>query len=219
MEFYAVNASPRKHGNTAVVLDYVLQGIRDTHTEAVCERIDLYDYTYTGCVSCFVCKRIGGKSFGKCAKKDELTEVIEKLSKADGIVFGSPIYFHDITAQLRALLERLLFAYHSYEKDGIPQTPKRMPTAFIYTMNVTEEVMRKMDYPNRLERMEGFVERIFTKPEVLYVNNTYQFDDYSKYAASRFDEPEKRKYREEYFPEDCRKAYELGKRMAEQNKS
>ena len=55
-------------------------------------------------------------------------------------------------------------------------------------MNVTEENMWKMGYPERLARMEGFVERVFRRPEILYVNNTCQFDEYGKYVASRFNE-------------------------------
>lgn len=214
MKFYAVNGSPRKNWNTATLLNHALEGIKSVVPEADCERIDLYDHTYTGCISCFACKRVGGKSFGKCAKKDEITEVIEKLSEADGIIFGSPVYFHDITAQLRALLERLLFAYLAYTKEYDSLAPKRMPTAFLYTMNVTEENMWKMGYPERLARMEGFVERVFRRPEILYVNNTCQFDEYGKYAASRFNEEEKLRYREEHFPEDCRKAYQLGEQIA-----
>lgn len=74
--------------------------------------------------------------------------------------------------------------------------------------------MWKMGYPERLARMEGFVERVFRRPEILYVNNTCQFDEYGKYVASRFNEEEKLRYREEHFPEDCRKAYQLGEQIA-----
>ena len=101
MKFYAVNGSPRKSGYTATLLDHALEGIKSVVLEADCERIDLYDHTCSRShFSRSACKRIGGKSFGKCAKKDEITEAIEKLSEADGIIFGSPVYFHDITAQL-----------------------------------------------------------------------------------------------------------------------
>lgn len=217
MRFIAVNGSPRKNWNTAALLDHALEGVKAGELDVQVERIDLYDYTYTGCVSCFACKRKDAPCYGTCARKDAITDVIRKLSEADGIIFGSPIYFHDITAQLRALLERLLFAYLAYEKEYRSLAPKKMPTAFIYTMNATRQGMLEMGYPQRLERMEGFVEKIFTKPEVLYSYNTLQFDDYEKYAASRFNEQEKMAYRDTHFSEDCEKAYQLGERLFRQS--
>lgn len=42
------------------------------------ELINLYDLQYRGCISCFSCKRIGGKSYGKCAVNDELTPILKK---------------------------------------------------------------------------------------------------------------------------------------------
>ena len=110
MKFYAVNGSPRKNWNTATLLDHALEGIKSVVPEADCERIDLYDHTYTGCISCFACKRVGGKSFGKCAKKDEITEVIDKLSEADGIIFGSPVYFAHPSGRLLAFMDRAFYS-------------------------------------------------------------------------------------------------------------
>ncbi|WP_291441120.1 flavodoxin family protein, partial [Desulfovibrio sp.] len=96
MKFYAVNGSPRKKRNTATVLGKALEGITAACPEAQTEMLHLYDYNYKGCISCFECKRLGGKSYGRCAVRDELAPVLEKLSLADGIIFGSPIYFQGI---------------------------------------------------------------------------------------------------------------------------
>ena len=52
--------------------------------------------------------------------------------------------------------------------------------------------------------------------ESIYANDTYQFDDYSKYVATVFDSDKKAKSKEEQFPEDCKKAYEMGLRFTEQ---
>jgi len=59
------------------------------------------------------------------------------------------------------------------------------------------------------------VERILGKAESLFVTDTYQFDDYSKYVATAFDANEKLKRRKEVFPQDCKKAFELGKRLVQ----
>ena len=174
------------------------------------EIINLYDLNYTGCKSCFACKRLGGASYGKCAIKDDIYEVLEKLSQADGIIFGSPIYLSNITGQLQSFLERLLFPYLVYDENYSTIAPKKMPTAFIYTMNVQEELMDKIGYPSTFNKIESSLERILTKPLVMYSNNTYQFDDYSKYKSNAFSEEEKAEHRRTQFPLDCQKAFELG---------
>ena len=147
MKVYAINGSPRKNKNTATLLQKALDGVKESakDKEIETEIINLYDLNYTGCKSCFACKRLGGASYGKCAIKDDIYEVLEKLSQADGIIFGSPIYLSNITGQLQSFLERLLFPYLVYDENYSTIAPKKMPTAFIYTMNVQEELMDKID--------------------------------------------------------------------------
>lgn len=212
MKVYAINGSPRKNKNTAILLQRALDGVKESAKDKKIETeiINLYDLNYTGCKSCFACKRLGGASYGKCAIKDDIYEVLEKLSQADGIIFGSPIYFGNITGQLLSFLERLLFPYLVYDKNYSTIAPKKMPTAFIYTMNVQEEFMDKAGYLSTFNKIESTLGRIFTKPLVMYSNNTYQFDDYSKYESSAFSEEAKAAHRKTQFPLDCEKAFELG---------
>ncbi|WP_160690876.1 flavodoxin family protein [Clostridium sp. C2-6-12] len=212
MKVYAINGSPRKNKNTATLLQKALDGVKESakDKEVETEIINLYDLNYTGCKSCFACKRLGGTSYGKCAIKDDIYEVLEKLSQADGIIFGSPIYFGNITGQLQSFLERLLFPNLVYDKNYSTIAPKKMPTAFIYTMNVQEELMDKAGYLSTFSKIESILGRILTKPLVMYSNNTYQFDDYSKYESSAFSEEVKAAHRKLQFPLDCEKAFELG---------
>ncbi len=103
----AINGSPRKNGNTATLLDKALEGAKASGPDdVVTECIDLYDLNYSGCRSCFACKRIGGKSYGKCAVQDDLHAVLEKVLTSDGIIIGSPIYYRNITGGLHSFLER-----------------------------------------------------------------------------------------------------------------
>lgn len=212
MKIYAINGSPRKNKNTAILLQKALDGVKEAAKgkEIETEIINLYDLNYTGCISCFACKKLEGKSYGKCAVKDDIKEVLEKVSQGDGIIFGSPIYFSNITGQLHSFLERLLFPYLVYDKNYSSIAPKKMPTAFIYTMNAPEEVMNQMGYLKTFNGIESSIEHIFTKPLVLYSNNTYQFDDYSKYEASAFSEEAKLEHQKIQFPIDCQKAFEIG---------
>lgn len=215
MHIYAVNASPRKNRNTATLLQHALNGaLEAAGPEAEATMLHLADYDFGGCRSCFECKRLGGKSYGRCAVRDGITPVLDLLSQADAVVFGSPIYFGSVTAKMRALEERLLFPYYVYAENGPFLAPRPVRTAFIYTMNVTEETMRAWGYPEHLGLIERYMGRIFGgRPESLYACYTYQFDDYSKYKCDKFPEAEKRRRREEQFPVDCRKAREMGARL------
>lgn len=212
MKIYAVNGSPRKKCNTATVLMKALEGAAAAGAQTEC--VHLYDLHYKGCLSCFECKRLGGKSYGRCAVRDELSPVLEKLAEADGIIFGSPVYFKDISGMMRSFLERFLFQYFVYDMNYSSLAPKKMKTAFIYTMNVSHSVMNEWNYPEQLKCMQFFIERAFSAPSILYVNNTYQFSDYSKYKVECFSEEEKARHRKEQFPLDCQNAYELGMGMA-----
>ena len=160
MTYYAVNGSPRKANNTATILNHVLEGARDADPQAQTELIHLYDYDYTGCVSCFECKRLGGKNYGRCAVRDALSPLMERLADADGLVFGSPVYFHGITGKLRMFFERFLFHFFVYDADYSSLAPKKMPTAFVYTMNVPYEVMIADRYTDEFNRMELFIQKI-----------------------------------------------------------
>jgi multimeric flavodoxin WrbA len=212
MKIYAINGSPRKNKNTATLLQKALDGVKEAAKDKKVETeiINLYDLNYTGCKSCFACKRLGGKSYGKCAIKDDIYEVLEKVSQADGLIFGSPIYFSNITGQLMTFLERLLFPYLVYDENYSTIPPKKMPTAFIYTMNVTENFMDQIGYPKAFNHIELNIERTFTKPSVMYSNDTYQFDDYSKYESSAYSEEAKAEHRKTQFPLDCQRAFQLG---------
>ena len=156
MTYYAINGSPRKTHNTATILNKALEGVKAADPQAQTELIHLYSHDFSGCVSCFECKRLGGKSYGKCAVRDGLTPILERLADADGIIFGSPVYFHSITGKMRMFFERLLFQYFVYDADYSALSPKRMPTAFVYTMNVPYQVMLESHYTESFQSMELF---------------------------------------------------------------
>ncbi|MFV0423410.1 flavodoxin family protein [Oleidesulfovibrio sp.] len=214
MKVYAINGSPRKNMNTATLLESALAGARAAANGQVeTELIHIYDYDHKGCISCMQCKRNLQDSYAKCALKDTLSPVLEKLSQADGIIFGSPIYFHGITGKLYSFFERLLFPNIAYDANYSSLAPKKMPTAFIYTMNVTEQQMIDMNLQSSLGPMQSFIERIFTKPQIMYAFNTYQVKDYSKYKIESFSEEEKAAYRATQFPLDCENAFSIGASM------
>ena len=212
MKVYAINGSPRKNWNTAMLLEHALSGAASQGAET--ELIHLYDLSYKGCTSCFSCKLKGGKSYGKCAMRDGLTPILEKLAQADAFVLGSPIYFGTVTGEMRSFMERLLFQYLAYTSPPTTVLERKVPTAFIYTMNVSEEIMKEYNYPVHLGMNENYLTRIFGQSEALCSFETLQFEDYDKVVFSYFDPEERRQRRINVFPEDCRKASELGSRLA-----
>lgn len=213
MKVIAVNGSPRKKWNTATMLEHVLKGAASKGAET--KLVHLYDLDYKGCVSCFSCKEKGGKSFGKCAVQDGLTPLLEEIRSVDALVLGSPIYFGEVTGEMRSFLERLFFPSLLYEKERKSLFPKRIRTAWVYTMNVPEEYVKNMRLERVFEFNQSLMEWLIGPCESLMSYDTLQFEDYSKYAAGMFDAEAKRRRHEEVFPQDCQKAFELGKRLVE----
>ena len=214
MKIMAFNGSPRKEWNTATLLTKALEGAASQG--AATELIHLYDLNFKGCISCFACKTIGGESYGRCAVKDELTPVLKEVETADALILGSPIYFSTVSGEMRSFMERLFFPFFTYTMPPESLFPKKIPTAFIYTMNVTEEMMQEWGYMDHFNKNKGFLEVAFGPCETLVCVDTLQFKDYSKYLCTRFDPVHKAKRRQEVFPQDCQKAYDLGIRLARQ---
>lgn len=214
MKILAINGSPRKNKNTAALLNKALEGAASQGAET--ELINLYDLNYKGCISCFACKIKNGESYGKCALKDDLSPILEKAANADAIILGSPIYFASITGAMRSFLERFMFQYLVYDTAYSSLFRKKVSTGFIYTMNVNNDRMKDSGYDELFKYLEMVMKRLFGSSESLIVNDTYQFDDYSKYVATLFDEKKKAKVREEQFPKDLQEAFNMGVRFARQ---
>lgn len=213
MKVLAFNGSPRKNWNTAILLNKALEGAASQGAET--ELVHLYDLTYKGCMSCFACKMKEGKSYGKCAVKDDLAPILKKVEEADAIILGSPIYFGTATAEMRGFMERLLYPYLVYDINPSNLFKKKISAGFIYTMGAAESQMKELGYEQHFMLGEMFMKHIFGVSESLIVTDTYQFDDYSKYVATLFDAKEKARRREEEFPKDCEKAFEMGVRFAQ----
>lgn len=215
MKAIGINGSPRKKWNTAMLLEKALEGAATLGAKT--ELIHLYDLNYQGCISCFKCKLKDGKSYGHCNVNDELKPVLQKIEEADILILGSPIYFGNVTGEMRSFIERLMFQHLVYNKERITLRKKDIPIGFIYTMNIPETMLDETNYRKTFGLMESSLKRLVSGIDVssLYVTDTYQVDDYSKYDMTMFDAELKAKRREEEFPKDCQKAYEMGKRLVQ----
>ena len=215
MNVIAVNGSPRKKWNTATLLQKALDGAVSVGAQT--ELLHLYGLNYKGCTSCFACKRNGGV-LGRCAMRDDLTDVLEKIIRCDVLLLGTPIYFGNITGEMLSFLERLLFSGMTYNTGHRATFQGKLSSGFIYTMNVPADTMASLGYNTLFDHYQALLERLGGPSEILVSNDTYQFDDYSRYEASMFNEEHKAQVRAEQFPVDCRKAFEMGARLAENSK-
>ncbi|MGO8987915.1 MAG: flavodoxin family protein [bacterium] len=102
MKVVAFNGSSRKDGNTAILLNFVLDELKDEGIGT--ELVQLAGETLSGCIACYKCSENKDQ---KCAVvKDRLNEHIAKMKEAQGILLGSPTYIADMTANMKALIER-----------------------------------------------------------------------------------------------------------------
>jgi multimeric flavodoxin WrbA len=102
MKVVAFNGSARREGNTKILLETVLAEIRKEGIET--ELISLSGKNLAGCIACFKCFERKNR---RCAvENDEMNSFIEKMLEAHGILLGSPTYFADLTANMKALIER-----------------------------------------------------------------------------------------------------------------
>ena len=206
----AFNGSPRLNGNTASMLQAALDGAASTGAET--KLIQLYPLKFKGCVSCFSCKIKGGRH-GFCAMKDELSPVLEQMASAEALIFGSPIYYYNVTPELLGLLHRFMFSNMLYNKKNRWQYGRRVPSGFVYTFGLGPEMTESILHPfDAIHKRMG--EMLDCEPEICCAANAWQFHDYSRYEADAFDEAAKRRYREEVFPLELQKAHDMGRRLA-----
>ena len=117
------NGSPRKNGYTAKLLDRVANGAKSKGAEII--EFDLNDSGIRGCQGCYYCRAHDG-----CAIQDYLQPMYEAINEADAIIFGSPIYYHQITGQAKVWLDRT-FPMLGGLGDFIPRHPgKKVITIF-----------------------------------------------------------------------------------------
>ena len=101
MKVLGINCSPRKGGNTEILINEVFKALQKEGIKT--EFFQLGGKMVTGCIACMKCRK---KADGRCHQKNEIiNECIEKMVKADAIIIGSPVYFADLSAEAKALID------------------------------------------------------------------------------------------------------------------
>ena len=101
MKILALIGSPRKNGNTDLLVDQILRGCKTKGYSA--EKLYLYDYTISLCTDCRNCK----KGDLVCCINDEMQTIFPKMESADVIILGTPIYWYGPTAKMKMLMDRM----------------------------------------------------------------------------------------------------------------
>ena len=204
-----VNAGPRKGWNTDSLITEASRGAESTGAEV--QRFDLFRLEkYTGCISCFGCKK--EKNKGRCICRDGLTPVLDAIREADGLIIGSPNYLSELTASFRALYERLIFQNLTYNLENPCCNQHPLPVLFIMTSNAPDT-----GYLNLVGNYQQTLNRFVGPTEVLVSGNTLQLKDYSRtdWPWTMFDPEAKQQRHETVFPEECRKAFQMGVQLCE----
>ena len=100
MNILILSGSPRKNGNTDLLVEAFSKGTSEKHHVEV---VSVHDYNVHPCMGCNACFTSEGNT---CVQKDDMSLIYEKLANADMIVIASPIYFYGLSAQLKAVIDR-----------------------------------------------------------------------------------------------------------------
>ena len=203
-----VNAGPRRGWNTDTLITEAAKGAEAAG--AGIERFDLFRLEkYTGCISCFGCKRERNK--GRCVCRDGLTPVLDAIRESDGLIIGSPNYLSELTASFRALYERLNFQNLTYNLETPCCNPRPVPVLLVMTSNAPDTAYRGLvqNYRQTLDRFVG-------PTQTLVSGDTLQLRNYDKtdWPWTLFDTEEKQRRHETVFPQECRRAFEMGAALA-----
>ncbi len=200
----AVNAGPRKGWNTDTLIDEAIRGAEEAGASV--EKFDLFRLEgYTGCVSCFGCKK--EKFKGHCIRRDGLTPVLDAIRAVDGLIIGSPNYLGELTASFRALYERLIFQNLTYNLETPCCNDRLIPVLLIMTSNAPDTA-----YLNLLRGYQQTLTRFVGPTELFVSGDTLQLKDYDRtdWPWTMFNPEAKRRRHETVFPQEREKARGMG---------
>ncbi len=153
----AINGSGRKNGNSAAILKAFLEGVQSVNTDFEVEHVEVFDLDFKGCRGCQGCNLKARKEIG-CIQQDGASALLKRMRAADGLVYSSPVYFWELSAQLRALLERYIYPgaldhhqeimalYNMYQPEAVSKVAftahadaiRGMMCSFLYDVEVEE---------------------------------------------------------------------------------
>lgn len=147
MHVMAINASPRKKGNTSTIIQAVLQGAKDAGAETSHAHIHTMDMK--GCMGCLSCRKI----HGVCAQKDALSPFLERMKTCDAVVFGCPIYMYRICGQMKLFVDRL-YSLYAPKESGVGYN-STVPAGKRFAMVVSQGAPDPEQYQRSIRWLAG----------------------------------------------------------------
>lgn len=142
-----LSASPRKQGNSDILCDEFIKGAIESGNSV--DKIYLYDKDINFCRACYACFKTG-----KCVMQDDMSEILEKISKADVLVIATPTYFLTMNGMLKTVIDRFLPKWQNLGghdvyliitghdgKRGLELVEKELKTIFIQLGNTVKKTI------------------------------------------------------------------------------
>lgn len=131
MYLLAIHGSPRKNGNTEILLDHFLKGINQDAISF--EKIRLSELKYQPCIECGECE-----TKGECVLEDDFKELYSKILKADFIVLATPIFFYSHTSYVHAFFERFQALWARKYILNLPHPFNKKPKGLLLSLGGTK---------------------------------------------------------------------------------
>jgi multimeric flavodoxin WrbA len=170
MKVLTILGSPKVNGHTARTLDMFEENLAAMGHQA--ERVHVTDYRINGCLGCGACIMKAEKP--ACVQKDDAISVFERILAADAVVYASPVYGFDLTAQIKSLIDRHFCLMTGLESGSISSVMKDKRVALLMTAGYPAE--------NNTEHAEAIFDRIF--------GYLFQCDVAGKYIVSMSNAPD-----------------------------
>jgi len=119
-EILILSGSPKKNGNTAILVDWFAEGARSSGARIEIVRTAFLKYKSSGCTSCRACQKMDAY---ECVVNDEAKPILAKMAEVDVIVMATPLYFFGASAQLKLVFDRMFSLYKWDNQAGSMVTP------------------------------------------------------------------------------------------------
>ncbi|MFN4197194.1 MAG: flavodoxin family protein [Caldimicrobium sp.] len=131
MKIFAVHGSPRKGGNSEILLNAFIEGVKEASGKV--EKISLYDLNFSPCIACGECEHLG-----ECILNDDMTGLYKKILTSDLIVVATPIFFYSHPAKLQAFFERFQAFWVCKYILNKPHPYKKVPKGILLGLGATK---------------------------------------------------------------------------------
>lgn len=142
-----ISGSPKKDGNTATLVKWFEEGVRSAGVEVEIINAALLKSKAKGCMACRACQK--RKKYG-CVINDEVKQTLDKMAKSDIIVMATPLYFFSMSAQLKAVFDRMFSLYKWDNEAGTMKTVLKGKTLVLIASAFEDVGLDALEKPFKL---------------------------------------------------------------------